>query len=71
MREVSSVNVMTTSSLSLWYGDRFQVELGDSSELAYKLEYLKLIIAEQKDYTTGTIDLSLSNGNEAYVIPNQ
>lgn len=71
VREVSSVNVMTTSSLSLWYGDRFQVELGDSSELAYKLEYLKLIIAEQKDYTTGTIDLSLSNGNEAYVIPNQ
>ena len=29
------------------------------------------IIAEQKDYVTGTIDLSLTNGNEAYVIPNQ
>lgn len=71
VREVSSVNVLSTSSISLWYGDRFQVELGGSDELAYKLEYLKLIIAEQKDYTTGTIDLSLTNGNEAYVIPNQ
>ena len=71
VREVSSVNVLSTSSLSLWYGDRFQVELGGSDQLAYKLEYLKLIIAEQKDYVTGTIDLSLTNGNEAYVIPNQ
>lgn len=71
VREIKSVNVLSTSSISLWYGDRFQVELGGSNDLAYKLEYLKLIIAEQKDYTTGTIDLSLSNGNEAYVIPNQ
>lgn len=71
VREISSVNVLSTSSISLWYGDRFQVELGGSDQLAYKLEYLKLIIAEQKDYVTGTIDLSLTNGNEAYVIPNQ
>lgn len=71
VREIKSVNVLSTSSISLWYGDRFQVELGGSNDLAYKLEYLKLIVAEQKDYTTGTIDLSLSNGNEAYVIPNQ
>lgn len=71
VREVRSVNVLSSSSMSLWYGERFNVELGDSDRLAYKLEYLKLILAEQKDYVTGTIDLSLANGNEAYVIPNQ
>ena len=71
VREIRSVNVLSTSSISLWYGDRFQVELGGSNELAYKLEYLKVIVAQQKDYDTGTIDLTLSNGNEAYVIPNQ
>ena len=71
VREIRSVNVLSTSSISLWYGDRFQVELGGSNELAYKLEYLKIIVAQQKDYDTGTIDLTLSNGNEAYVIPNQ
>lgn len=67
VREVASVNVLSTTSISLWYGDRFNVSLGSTEQLAYKLEYLKVIVAEQKDYVTGTIDLTLDGGNEAYV----
>ena len=47
--------------------DRFEVHLGSSERLAYKLEFLKTVIAQQKDYATGSIDLTLSDGDQAHV----
>lgn len=71
VREIASVNVASTTSIVVWYGDRFEVMLGSTDQLDYKFEYLKLVVAEQKDYVTGSIDLTLSGGNEVYVSPNE
>lgn len=66
-REIASVSVPSSTNMTLWYGDRFLVRLGDSSELDYKLEFLKRVISEQEVFASGTIDLSLGNGREAHV----
>lgn len=70
-KEIASVSVPSAYQLSLWYGDRFNVRLGNSTQLAYKLEFLKVVVAEQKDYVSGSIDLSLNEGNEAHVIKDE
>lgn len=68
---VASVQVPSAYQLTLWYEDRFEVRLGNRDKLAYKLEFLKIVVAEQKDYVTGVIDLSLNEGNEAHVIKDE
>ena len=68
---VVSVQVPSPYQLTLWYGDRFEVRLGNREKLAYKLEFLKVVISQQKDYVSGVIDLSLNEGNEAHVIKDE
>lgn len=68
---IASVQVPSAYQMTLWYGDRFEVRLGNREKLAYKLEFLKVVVAEQKDYVTGIIDLSLNEGNEAHVIKDE
>lgn len=70
-KEITSVNVPSAYDLSVQYGDRFLVELGSTDQLDYKLEFLKTVVAEQKSYATGTIDLTLKGGNEARVTLNE
>lgn len=70
LKEVASVSVPSSYNLSLWYGDRFLVSLGSTDSLAYKLEYLKIAIADQKEYDTGSIDISKGDGSTVYVTKN-
>lgn len=67
VREVTAVGAAGTQRLTLTYDGRFAVDLGGTSELAYKLELLKYVMAEQKDSASGTIDLTLKQGKQAYV----
>lgn len=67
-RQISSVSVPSAFKLTVQYGDRFAVSLGNTERLDYKLEYLKAVIAERKSYETGTIDLTLEGGDEARVL---
>ncbi len=67
VREISSVSLLSSTQISLWYGDRFEVTLGNTARLDYKLEYLKAVIAAEESYVTGTIDLRLTDGNKAYI----
>lgn len=66
-RPVRSVTVSETNRLSLMYEDRFEVSLGTATNLAHKLEYLKIVIADQKEYDTGHIDLTYDSGKKAIV----
>ncbi|MBQ3356846.1 MAG: FtsQ-type POTRA domain-containing protein [Oscillospiraceae bacterium] len=70
-KEISVVSVPSAFNLTVWYEDRFEVRLGTADDLAYKLEYLKVVVQEQKEYTTGIIDLTFSSGTEAHVMPNE
>ena len=55
--EMASVNVSDFSALTMWYGKRYEVLLGDSSRLEYKIEQMKSAIAQRSEYDTGVMDV--------------
>lgn len=58
--EASSVDVSTIDDLQLWYGQQYQVRLGDSENMDYKISCMKAAIAQQKDYEMGILDVSFT-----------
>ena len=67
-RYVASVQAPSAGQLSLWYEDRFEVKLGSSARMDYKLEYLKAVVAQEESYVTGKIDLTLDDGDKAFLL---
>ncbi len=70
-KQIVSVSVPSSFQLTVNYEDRFQVDFGNSERLYEKFAFLKTVIAQQKDYAKGTIDLTrLSEGDskEVHVI---
>lgn len=64
--EIASVDVTDLGNLELWYGQRFQVQLGDSTELNYKIKCLKSVVKgtdeknSLKEYDSGILDISFT-----------
>ncbi len=64
--EIASVDVSDMGNLELWYGQRFQVRLGESTDLNYKIKWLKAVVKgddEQnslKEYDSGILDMSFT-----------
>ena len=56
--EVASVNVESLTNIVLWYGTRYQVNLGDTSEIEKKISYMKQAVAQLSDYQIGVLDIS-------------
>lgn len=55
---VSSVDVEDLADIELWYGQQYQVRLGDSSQLSYKIRCMCEAVAQLKEYDTGLLDIS-------------
>lgn len=56
--EVTSVNVADIGKLEIWYGQQYQVELGDTSRLDEKIYMMKETVKALPDYESGVIDVS-------------
>lgn len=56
--EAASVNVSQTQGITLWYGTRYQINLGDSENLAYKIACMNSAIMTMQDYDSGVLDCS-------------
>jgi cell division protein FtsQ len=57
--DMASVDVTDTENIVLWYGQRFQIELGDATELSKKLGLIKTAVeSEMKAYDSGVLDVS-------------
>ena len=56
--EISSVNVSSMYNLEMRYGQRYQVKLGDTSDMDKKIHQMKLSVAQMNDYQTGILDVS-------------
>ena len=54
----ASVDVGRLSNIELWYGQQYQVRLGDNSQLSYKIRCMCEAVAQLKDYDTGLLDIS-------------
>ena len=58
--EAATVDVSDVDDLKLWYGQRYQVDLGDGQRMTEKIAAMKSAIAQQKDYEMGTLDVSFT-----------
>lgn len=59
--QATSVDVTDMSELQIWYGTRFQIILGDTTQLAYKIGLVKTAIDEHmEDYDSGVLDVSMT-----------
>ena len=59
--KIDSVDVKTLTAIELWYDERFQVNLGDTGQLEYKINALKATIDQMESYESGHLDLSFKN----------
>ena len=59
--QIDSVDVTSLTAIELWYDERFQINLGDSTQLDYKISALKATISQMESYESGHLDLSFTN----------
>ena len=58
--DVVSVDVTSLGSIELWYGQRYQILLGDSARIDYKIDAMKQAIEQSSDYEGGILDASFT-----------
>ena len=59
--EAASINVTNLNALVLWYGTRFQVNLGDINNVDVKIAWMKTAIGQLSDYDRGILDVSFTS----------
>lgn len=60
--KAASIDVNDLGDIQLWYGEQYQVKLGDTSQLAYKIASMKSAIEQLDTYQSGVLDIRLLNG---------
>ena len=58
--EAASVDVSRLDDIILWYGSRYQVNLGDTSQMEYKIACMNDAILEMSEYDSGILDISFN-----------
>ncbi|MDO5401195.1 MAG: FtsQ-type POTRA domain-containing protein [Eubacteriales bacterium] len=58
--DAASVEVARIEDIILWYGTRYQVNLGDASRLPYKIACMNDAILQLSDYQSGILDISFT-----------
>ena len=58
--EAASVDVRSLSNIELWYGQRFQVKLGDAGNMNIKISWMKAAVNQLTDYDMGILDVSFT-----------
>ena len=58
---VDSVDMTSLTEIEMWYDERFQINLGDTGQLEYKLTALQAAINQMESYESGHLDLSFQN----------
>lgn len=58
--DAASVDVTRLEDIILWYGSRYQVNLGDSGNLAYKVACMNDVILQMSEYQSGILDISFT-----------
>ncbi len=56
----ASVDVSRIDDIILWYGTRYQVNLGDNTRLDYKIACMNAVIAQMSEYQSGVLDCSFT-----------
>lgn len=56
----ASVDVSDVEDIVVWYGTRYQVELGNDTQLAYKVGVMNNTILQLSDFDSGVLDISFT-----------
>ena len=67
--QIASIDVTNINDITMEYGQRLHVVLGTAENLAYKVEYMALAIAQIEEYQTGELDVSFKYSDKALVNP--
>lgn len=68
-KQLLSMDVSTSYDIILWYGTQFEIKLGNTENLEYKLQYLQAVLEELGKDKSGTIDLTFTEDNGAHFLP--
>lgn len=58
--EAASIDVSDLTRIELWYGTRYQVNLGENVNMDYKIACLKYTVSTLSDYDSGELDISFT-----------
>lgn len=58
--DAASIDVTNINNLELWYGERFQVILGDRTNMDHKLKSMKAAVEQMESYSSGVLDVSFT-----------
>ena len=56
----ASIDVGSLSNIELWYGQRFQVKLGDANNMDIKIAWMKSAVNQRSEYDMGILDVSFT-----------
>lgn len=56
--KAASIDVSVPGDLVVWYGQQYQVKLGDSTQLGYKISCMKNVIDNMASYAGGVVDIT-------------
>lgn len=62
---IVSINMEKEYDIVLQYDGRYEIRLGGTEELSYKIDYLTVILSKLSDFQAGVIDLTFSDSSEA------
>ena len=62
---IVSINTEKEYDIGLQYDGRYEIRLGGTEELSYKIDYLTVILSKLSDFQAGVIDLTFSDSSEA------
>ena len=67
--KISRVDAAKPYDLVLWYTDQYEIRLGGTDQIEYKVQYLMAVLEQLTQYRTGTIDLTFKEEKVARFIP--
>lgn len=62
---IASIDVTDLTDITMEYGQRFHVVLGDSERLSYKISYMAQAISQLDEYEIGELDVSFAYSDQA------
>ena len=63
------LDVSNLNNITMEYGQRFDIVLGTSENLSYKIAYMAQAIAQLPEYETGELDVSFKYSEKALLNP--
>ncbi|MGM9590110.1 MAG: FtsQ-type POTRA domain-containing protein [Faecousia sp.] len=65
--QAASVDVSALDDVTLWYGSRYEVLLGDTTRMEYKIACMNDAILQMSDYQSGILDISFTHRQDQVV----